>query len=154
MSNLDSRLTIDINEFSSVTSRGCADVALKEAKLRVATITAFNGDMQRGMHINPLNKIITQVVSSSPHPGNTRFDNGKDGGTYKGTELVDDTIRYWAEQKGIDLGEKKYLKVNYANNSFHQAQGFMFNSIPSEAEVKEVADRVIKSTMRGGTVYG
>ncbi len=154
MFKLPAQIISDINNFAAYTSKECSYQALLEAKKRVATITAFKGDMERGMHVDDSNKMSCKAVSSSPHPGNIRFDNGNNGGTYSGTELIDDNIRDWAEVKKVRLGKKTHLNVNYADNKYHKAQGFMFNSIPSESEVKQVTDRVIKSTLRGGTVYG
>ena len=133
MSNIPKQIIADIEKFASTTGKECAYKGLLEAKKRVATITAFRGDMERGMHPDFSEKDSYKAVSSSPHPGNTRFDNGKDGGTYSGSELINDEIRTWAEQKKVNLGNKTHLDVNYADNRFHKAQGFMFNSIPTES---------------------
>jgi len=150
MSNLPKQILSDINDFRKVTVKECAYRSLLEANKKIATVRTFTGELKRGMRVEDDSK----VISSCGHPGNIRFDNGIDGGTYSGQEEITPLLEKWAEERNVDLKNKKSLSVDYADGVHHQAGGFMFNSIPSEAELKAITDRVIKSTLRGGTVYG
>lgn len=139
-----------MSDFNNFAKQGLVASARKgkENASKKADMVSFQGEMKRGITLNKVSSEQATVTSNTIQ--GHRFETG-----YSGLEPLTPLLRAWAETKGVKVNETQgNMKVYYGKTAFHDIEQFMFNSIPTEAEVKAELDRVIKSTMRGGTVYG
>lgn len=149
----------DIKSFAEVSITKLSKKALEKAKPK-AELVWFEGQMSKSMNIKKINSTNSQVVANSNQAG--MFETG-----FTGEAEVTPLLRRWAEVKEVKLGKRNKIDVDYGWTSKQVRKNgelvtitrpnmkkFMFNSIPNQAEVKAELDKVIRSTMRGGTVYG
>ena len=150
MSKLPQQIKNDLNSFRLSSANNLANDSWKKAKERVGTIRSFSGDMKNTTKVDVSNPYSPAVVSGTKGHAQ-RFELGYQNGA----EPITPLLRQWAEQRDVKIRDgQKTMKVDYMDNDFHQAHEFMRKSIPTDAEIRDTLDRVIKSTMRGGTVYG
>lgn len=150
MSKLIDKIITDVESFSVAGIEECAVDALVKVKKKTDTIKPFKNNIKDNTNIDRTEKNIRTVYSGTQGHAQ-RFELGYQNSEERITPL----LREWAEKRKVKIGEnQKTMKVDYQDNDFHQAHRFMSKSIPTEAEVKSALDRVIKSTIRGGTIYG
>lgn len=145
---LPAQIIQDIDAFARAGLNGISDKALLNSQDK-ARVVSFKNAMEKGITKNIVSPTNIQVRSSTEQ--GMRFETG-----YEGVEKITPLIREWADYVKVHLPKNaETIHVDYKDTRFRMdTYKFMFNSIPTEAEVKAELDRVINSTLRGGTVYG
>lgn len=142
MSNIQS----DVKNLSSKSIEAIADISLDKSKEK-ARIVAFKNEMERGIYKDKKSdnvKIISKTLQGH------RFEEG-----YSGSEEITPLLVEWAEHVKTKLPATGKLRVDYKSTAYRpDTYQFMRKSIPTDSEIRSAVDRVIKSTLRGGTVYG
>lgn len=159
MSNFFKQISLDIDNFSQEGLVEVSKKGLSNSKPK-ARLVRFEGQMEESMRMDKLSKNEINVVANSNQAG--MFEDG-----FKGEAEVTPLLKRWADSKQVKLGDRTKIDVDYGwtsktvkkngvdvTLSRPNMKKFMFNSIPTESEVKIELDRVIKSTIRGGTIYG
>jgi hypothetical protein len=157
MSNLPKQILLDIEQFASKGLYKVSEKCVFKAKPK-ARLVRFSGEMERNISLSRKSKDKIVVSANSDQAG--KFEIG-----WQGSVPITPLLENWAEVKKVRLHNPQPVDYSWTSKKVIKEgveveltrpnmQKFMFNSIPNEAEVKAELDKIIKSTLRGGTVYG